>query len=269
MVVTWVGHSSFLLQLDGVNILLDPIWGERASPVSFAGPKRHAPPGIAFGALPPIDVVVLSHDHYDHLDLYTVRRLVREHPSANWVAPLRVGKWLAQRGAAVAGELDWWQSVDLRGLTLTCVPAQHFSGRKINNRNATLWCGWVIRSSSSPSRAVLFAGDTGKHTEFEEITRRLGPFDAAFIPIGAYDPRWFMQPVHMAPDEAVAAYGEIMRANQGHPCTFIAMHWGTFKLTDEPLDEPPILTRAAWRAAGLEPAQLWIARHGETRRLTG
>lgn len=264
IIVTWIGHSSFLLQMEGVNVLLDPVWGGRASPVSFAGPRRHVPPGIAFDALPPIDLIALSHDHYDHLDLYTVRRLVREQPAAVWVVPLGVGAWLMRRGARVAAELDWWESASVCGMKLTCVPAQHFSGRRINNRNATLWCGWAIRSAS---RAVLYAGDTGRHPEFGEITRRLGPFDAAFIPIGAYAPRWFMGPVHMAPEESVDAYREMAGANQGHPCTFVAMHWGTFKLTDEPLDEPPALTRAAWSAAQLDPALLWIARHGETRML--
>lgn len=264
IVATWIGHSSFLVQLGGVNILVDPVWGERASPISFAGPKRHMPPGVAFDALPPIDLVVMSHDHYDHLDLYTVRRLLRQHPSAGWIAPMGVGAWLARRGAKVKGELDWWDSTTVGGVELTCIPAQHFSGRKINNRDTTLWCGWVMRSAS---HAILYAGDTGRHPEFESITERLGPFDAAFIPIGAYEPRWFMQPVHMAPEEAVNAYRDIVRANDGRPCTFVAMHWGTFKLTDEPLDEPPVLTRAAWDAAGLDPALLWIPRHGETRRL--
>ncbi len=262
IVATWIGHSSFLLQMAGVNVLLDPVWAERASPLSFAGPRREVPPGIEFGALPRIDLIILSHDHYDHLDLYTVRRLLREHPDAVWVAPLGVGAWLARRGARVGAELDWWESAKLCGLVLTCVPAQHFSGRSISNRNATLWCGWVIRSDS---RAVLYAGDTGRHPEFTTITERLGPFDAAFLPIGAYEPRWFMQPVHMAPEEAVGAYREIVAANQGSPCSFVAMHWGTFKLTDEPLDEPPELTRAAWKEAELDPALLWIARHGETR----
>lgn len=266
IVMTWVGHSSFLLQMDGINILLDPVWGERASPVSFAGPRRHVPPGVRFESLPPVDVIIISHDHYDHLDRYTVGRLVREHSSAVWVAPLGVGAWLARRGAAVAAELDWWSAATVRGLLVSCTPAQHFSGRRLTGRNATVWCGWAIRSGSA---AVLFAGDTGLHPEFGEITRRFGPFDAAFMPIGAYAPRWFMRPVHMSPDEAVAAYREIVRANGGRPVTFVAMHWGTFRLTDEPMDEPPALARAAWYAAGLDPELLWVARHGETRRITG
>lgn len=262
VIVTWIGHSSFLLQIGSLNVLLDPVWSVRASPVSFAGPSRVVPPGVAIDTLPPIDLVILSHDHYDHLDRATVQTLVNRHPRSQWIAPLGVGEWLRARGANVLAELDWWQNVRTRGLEVTCTPAQHFSGRRINNRNSTLWSGWVIRADD---RAVYFAGDTGRHPEFGAITERLGPFDAAFIPIGAYDPRWFMQPVHMAPEEAVSAYAEIAGANADRLCTFIAMHWGTFKLTDEPLDEPPALTRVEWLKAGLDPALLWIPDRGETR----
>lgn len=264
VVITWIGHSSFLLQIGSVNILLDPIWSERASPVSFAGPRRIAAPAVGFDSLPPIDLVLVSHDHYDHLDLATVQRLAAAHPRAEWIAPLEVGSWLRTLGVTVIAELDWWQSVRTHQLDITCTPAQHFSGRRPDNRDSTLWCGWVIRAGD---RAVFFAGDTGRHPEFGGITERLGPFDAAFLPIGAYDPRWFMGPVHMAPDEAVSAYADIAAANAGRPCNFVAMHWGTFKLTDEPMDEPPKLTRAAWAQAGLDSALLWIPDRGATLRL--
>jgi N-acyl-phosphatidylethanolamine-hydrolysing phospholipase D len=264
VIVTWVGHSSFLLQIGSANILFDPIWSDRASPVSFAGPRRMAPPGIDFDSLPPIDLVLLSHDHYDHLDRATVRRLAAAHPRAEWIAPLEVGAWLRKRNVTVIAELDWWQSVRTHQLDVTCTPAQHFSGRRPNNRDSTLWCGWVIRAGG---RAVFFAGDTGRHPEFTAITQRLGPFDAALLPIGAYDPRWFMGPVHMAPEESVSAYQEIASANRGQPCMFVAMHWGTFRLTDEPMDEPPALTRVAWELAGLEPALLCIPARGETLRI--
>lgn len=264
IVVTWVGHSSFLLQMGSVNILLDPMWSERASPFSFAGPKRISPPGVAFASLPPIDLVVISHDHYDHLDRATARRIVADHPSAEWLAPLETGAWLRKRGANVAAELDWWQTVRTHGLDVTCTPAQHFSGRRPTNRNSSLWCGWVIRAGE---RAVFFAGDTGRHPEFGAVTRRLGPFDAAFIPIGAYEPRWFMGPVHMAPDESVSAYADIIAENGSRRCTFVAMHWGTFKLTDEPMDEPPRLTRGEWDRRGMDSALLWIPDRGETRTL--
>ncbi len=191
VIVTWVGHSSFLLQIGSTNILFDPIWSERASPVSFAGPKRMATPGVDFDSLPPIDLILLSHDHYDHLDRATVRRLAAAHPRAEWIAPLEVGEWLRKRNVTVTAELDWWQSVRTHQLDVTCTPAQHFSGRRPNNRDSTLWCGWVIRAGG---RAVFFAGDTGRHPEFTAITQRLGPFDAALCPsaptirAGSWDP---------------------------------------------------------------------------------
>lgn len=259
--LTWIGHSTFLLQIGSINILLDPVWSTRASPVSFAGPVRIIPPALPFDALPPIDLVIVSHDHYDHLDRATVRMLRTSHPDAKWLAPLGVGSWLRDRGVAVIAELDWWQNVTTLGIEITCTPAQHFSGRRLNNRDSTLWCGWTIRAGE---RAVYFAGDTGRHPEFSEITRRLGPFDAALLPIGAYNPRWFMQPVHMSPEEAVSAYVDIAAANDGRACSFVATHWGTFRLTDEPMEEPPALTRVTWSATGLNPSRLCIPAHGET-----
>jgi N-acyl-phosphatidylethanolamine-hydrolysing phospholipase D len=260
--ITWVGHSSFLIQLGALNVLTDPVWSERASPVSIAGPRRRVPPGIPFDALPPIDAVLISHDHYDHLDDATVRALVARAPGAAWFAPLGVGAWLAARGARNVIERDWWQSAELGDARVTCTPAQHFSGRGPARRNATLWCGWTLRSSSG---TVHFAGDTGYFPEFERVGQETGPFDAVLLPIGAYDPRWFMRPVHMAPEETVRAYLELTRPAPGtHRTLMSAMHFGTFKLTDEPLDEPPRRTRAAWLDAGLEPANLWVPLHGET-----
>jgi N-acyl-phosphatidylethanolamine-hydrolysing phospholipase D len=261
MAVTWVGHSSFLVQIAGQNLLLDPMWGERASPLPWLGPQRWVPPGVPFEALPPIDGVLLSHDHYDHLDDPTVRRLVARYPSAPWWAPLGVADWLRARGAANVRELDWWGQAENGSLTLTATPAQHFSGRRLDNRNGTLWCGWVIRAAS---HAVFFAGDTGAHPVFPEIGRRLGPFDAVLMPIGAYDPEWFMGPVHINPERAVDAF-RALGSSAGEP-TMVGMHWGTFQLTDEPMDEPPKRTRAAWERAGLAADRLWIPSHGETRR---
>lgn len=307
IVITWVGHSTFLIQIGGANVLTDPVWGERASPITWLGPRRWVEPGIDFDALPPIDGVLISHDHYDHLDTPTVRRLAARYPDARWFAPLGVGTWLAQRGARDIVERDWWETVEWhsaehraggpsRGaprrvapqrvaphvpLHLTCTPAQHFSGRRLDNRNHTLWCGWTVRAGP---RAVYFVGDTGRHPLFAEIGQRLGPFDATLIPIGAYDPQWFMRPVHITPEDAVAAYGEIANGQLGNalganglqpgnapvtnvPPLMIGMHWGTFKLTDEPMDEPPSRTRRAWDAAGYPPERLWVPRHGESRRL--
>lgn len=256
--ITWIGHSSFLVQIGGQNLLFDPVWSERASPVSWLGPKRWTQPGVAFDGLPPIDGVVLSHDHYDHLDRPTVRRLVGRYPAAEWRVPLGVARWLRGQGVKEVSERDWWDRTQIGPLELTATPAQHFSGRRLDNRNGTLWCGWVIRAGD---RAVFFAGDTGAHPVFSEIGQRLGPFDAVLMPIGAYNPEWFMGPVHIGPEQAVAA----VQAVGGEP-TMIGMHWGTFQLTDEPMDEPPKRTTAAWVNAGLDPRRLWIPSLGETRR---
>jgi N-acyl-phosphatidylethanolamine-hydrolysing phospholipase D len=262
--VTWVGHATFLIQIGGLNLLTDPVWSERCSPVQFAGPRRFMPPGIPFEHLPPIDLVLQTHDHYDHLDHLTVRRLASAHPDARWFVPLQLGDWLRQRGVRVECELDWWEAAEYDGLSITGVPAQHFSGRSLQ-RNRSLWCGWVVRGGN---RSVYFVGDTGKHSSFEEISARCGPFDAVIAPIGAYDPRWFMAPVHISPEEAVDAYRDLTTgSNHGRRCPLIAMHWGTFKLTDEPMTEPPDRARSAWSAAGFSGDDLWIMKHGETRLL--
>ncbi|HWZ58920.1 MAG TPA: MBL fold metallo-hydrolase [Gemmatimonadaceae bacterium] len=261
LVLTWVGHSSFLIQIGGRNLLVDPVWSAYASPIQGVGPRRWVEPGIDLAGLPPIDGVVISHDHYDHLDRPTVRRLVAAAPDAPWAAPLGVGRWLRRQGVRTVVERDWWESIEWGLVTLTATPAQHFSGRRFDNRNHTLWCGWVVRAGS---RAVYYAGDTGFHPAFDEIGRRLGPFDAACVPIGAYEPEWFMRAVHMNPEEAVAAFQAL-----GSPRAVVAgMHWGTFKLTDEPLDEPARRATAAWAAAGLPADRLWIPAHGETRIIT-
>lgn len=262
--VTWVGHSTFLIQLSGLNVLTDPIWSERASPVSFAGPKRLVPPGISLESLPEIHVTLLSHDHYDHLDDVTVRYLIRRFPSMHWLVPLGVGEFLRSRGATSVTELDWWDGTVLAGAAFKCTPAQHFSGRFPWNRNATLWCGWVVQIRDT---RVFFAGDTALHPDFDEIARRFGPFDVAILPIGAYDPRWFMHNVHMNPTEAVNAFVAMQTANGSPDGVMVGSHWGTFRLTDEPIDEPPLLTRQAWAETGLVSDRLWILSAGETRTL--
>jgi len=256
--ITWVGHATFLLQVGGLNILTDPMWSERASPVSFAGPRRFTPPGVAFESLPPIDVIVQSHDHYDHLDDQTVRRLVARYPSAIWLTPLGVGAFVRDRGATTVRELDWWDETRVGDVTMSATPAQHFSGRRFSNRDQTLWCGWAFRAAH---RSIWFVGDTGYHPEFEAIGSRAGPFEAVLMPVGAYEPRWFMRPVHMNPEDAVSAFLDLRSAG----AVVVPMHWGTFKLTDEPLDEPPARARAAWSAAGLPPEDLWVMAPGETR----
>jgi N-acyl-phosphatidylethanolamine-hydrolysing phospholipase D len=258
VVLTWVGHSSFLIQIGGRNLLVDPVWSAYASPIQGVGPRRWVEPGVDLEALPPIDGILISHDHYDHLDRPTVRRLTQLAPDAPWAAPLGVGAWLRREGVRQVVERDWWESLDWGVVTLTATPAQHFSGRRIDNRNSTLWCGWVLRAGG---RAVFFVGDTGFHPVFDEIGRRLGPFDTVLMPIGAYSPEWFMQPVHMNPAEAVDAFLAVGSAD----AVLVPMHWGTFKLTDEPLDEPVRWVGEAWAAAGQRADRLWVPAHGATR----
>ncbi len=265
--VTWVGHSSFLLQLDGVNLLTDPMWSTRASPFTFVGPRRWVPPGIPFDALPPVDVVVLSHNHYDHLDDRTVRRLAQRYPDAAWVAPLGLRPFLSARGAQRVIELDWWQEVSIGALRLACAPARHFSARGWRDRGDTLWCSWSILGAS---RRLYFGGDSAYHPEYHRIGERHGPFDVALLPIGAYEPRWFMRGVHMSAEEGVRAYLDLCASHESAGQTaMVPMHWGTFKLTDEPMDEPPRRARAAWEASGLPWNAYWELAHGETRRRSG
>jgi N-acyl-phosphatidylethanolamine-hydrolysing phospholipase D len=262
LAITWIGHSTFLIRAHGACVLTDPIWSNRASPVRFSGPRRLTPPGLPFDNLPSVDAVFISHDHYDHLDDRTVRRLVSRFPHARWIGPLGIGDFLEKRGAAHVVESDWWQARDLGVISASCTPAQHFSGRYPWNRNATLWCGWVIGIGGY---RVFFAGDTGLHPEFGEIARRFGPIDAAILPIGAYEPRWFMQPVHMNPEDAVSAYLQIVRSSpSSDACLFVPSHWGTFRLTDEPLDEPPRFLRKAWIKEDLPENRLSLLQPGET-----
>ncbi|MFL5497589.1 MAG: MBL fold metallo-hydrolase [Gemmatimonadaceae bacterium] len=262
LTITWVGHTSFLVQIAGLNVLVDPVWSKRASPVQFAGPRRWVPPGIEFDRLPPIDVVVLSHDHYDHLDAGTISRIAERFPAVGWYAPLGIGAFLRRHGAREVTERDWWEESSIGSLRLTCVPAQHFSGRTLGSRNDTLWCGWTLRS---PHHGILFAGDTALHPDFGVIAARSGPFDIAILPIGAYEPRWFMGSVHMNPDDSMQAYAQLAGAQRGRRLVLVAAHWGTFKLTDEPMDEPPTRMRELWGTSGRDSNDLWVLRHGETR----
>jgi len=260
--ITWVGHSSFLIQVAGLNVLTDPIWSDRASPVSFAGPRRLVPPGLPLTDLPPIDITLLSHDHYDHLDRPTVETLIERFPKMVWMTPLGVAQFIRSRGATSVEELDWWDEAKVGDATIGCTPAQHFSGRLPWNRNSTLWCGWTLRIGDF---SLFFAGDTGLHPEFRKIAERFGPFDLAILPIGAYEPRWFMQPVHMSPEEAVQAYIDLTSTSPAQRCVMLGSHWGTFRLTDEPVDEPPVLARSRWDGAGLPSDDLWVFNHGESR----
>jgi L-ascorbate metabolism protein UlaG (beta-lactamase superfamily) len=254
--VTWVGHSTLLIQLGGVNILTDPHWSARASPVRFAGPKRVTPPGLKFEDLPPIDLVLISHDHYDHLDVATVTRLARTY-RPRFLVPLGLRAWLAELGITEVEELDWWQSRAVAGLTLTCVPAQHFSGRTPWDRNRRLWSGWAI---ASRTKRLYFAGDTGYYGGLREVGARLGPFDLAAIPIGAYLPPAIMRASHTTPEEALQVLADV----QGR--RLVPIHWGTFDLAEEPIEEPPARLSAEARRLGLGPERVWLMKHGETRR---
>jgi len=258
--LTWIGHSTFLLQFDGTNILTDPHCSERASPVSFAGPRRKTPAGLALEELPPIDIVVISHNHYDHLDEETVQRLYerqKERPPRFFV-PLGVRAFFADRGIGGVVEMDWWDSLTLQDWTIHAVPVQHFSGRSLFDRNETLWAGWVLEH---PEFKFFFAGDTGYSKDFRDLGTRLGPFDLAAIPIGAYEPRWFMSAVHVDPEQAVKIHQDVGARYS------VGMHWGTFMLADEDMDEPPRRLTVALAAAGIPQERFFVMRHGDTRLL--
>jgi L-ascorbate metabolism protein UlaG (beta-lactamase superfamily) len=226
--LTFINHSTVLLQAGELNIITDPIWSLYASPVQFAGPRRHRAPGLRFEDLPPIDVVLLSHNHYDHLDTGTLRRLQRR-DAPTVCCPLGVARRLRRLGFRSVVELDWWQQNSFREATLHCVPAQHFSARGLFDRNRTLWCGWHLET---PEGGILFAGDTGMGPHFHELARRFPPPRVALLPIGAYRPRWFMGPVHMGPEEAIEAHAILQ------PRTSVPIHYGTFSLADDGETEP-------------------------------
>ncbi|HYW44290.1 MAG TPA: MBL fold metallo-hydrolase [Bryobacteraceae bacterium] len=225
---TLVNHSTVLLQQRGSNILTDPIWSERASPLAWAGPRRRRKQGVSWENLPPIDAVLISHNHYDHLDLPTLRRLAARGDST-FIVPARGARLLRSQKIGPVHEVDWGESVSLPGFTIHSVPALHFSSRGVYDRNMTLWCGYVIECRE---RLIYFAGDTAFGGHFAQIREKFGSPHLALLPIGAYEPRWFMSPVHMAPDEAVRAH-EILAAK-----TSIAIHHGTFQLADEGIDTP-------------------------------
>lgn len=245
--VTFINHSTTLVQLDGMNILTDPVWSERVSPVGFTGPRRHRPPGIRFDDLPPIDFALVSHNHYDHCDIATLRRL-----RCTIVTPLGNGALMKRYGIDDVIELDWWQSAG----PMTAVPAQHFAARGMSDRNRNLWSGFVIGSRSGN---VYFAGDTGWGGHFWDIGHRFAPVRLALLPIGSYLPRWFMQPAHIDPAEAVEAHF-VLRAR-----TSVAIHFGTFQLGDDGVFDP---TRDLQQAlAANDNPRFWVLEHGEGREI--
>ena len=227
--VTWFGHSAFLVEIDGVRTLVDPIWSERASPFSWAGPKRFYPPSIPLEDLPPLDAVIISHDHYDHLDQATVEALSSK--DLSWLVPLGVGAHLEHWGvpAARIRELDWWDDHTVEGVTITATPSRHFSGRSVlfTDQCATLWAGWAW---NGPTHSLFYSGDTALHHEFSEIGERLGPFDITLMEIGAYNQRW--ADVHLGPEQALVAHRQV----QGE--VMIPVHWGLFDLALHGWTEP-------------------------------
>ena len=254
--VTWVGHSTILIQLEGVTILTDPTWSDRASPFQFAGPKRHAEPGIAFEDIPPVDVVIISHDHYDHLDKTTIRMLGN---TPFYVVPLGLGTFLEKNDIDNYRELDWWDAIYYKDLEIVCTPSQHFSGRTPFNRDGTLWCSWVVNGKTGN---FYFCGDSGYFPGFREISEKYGPFDLVALPIGAYLPQWFMGPVHLSPVEALQVFKEL----RGRKC--IPIHWGTFKLADDPIENPPAVLLEEIKNGTIDNEDIWMLKHGETRVIT-
>jgi N-acyl-phosphatidylethanolamine-hydrolysing phospholipase D len=261
--VTWIGHATALVQIGAVRILTDPHFSERAFPVQWAGPKRHQPPALALADLPHIDVVVISHNHYDHLDENSVLALNRQPGGPPlFVVPLGLEVWFKNIGIDNVRALDWWDALEVAGARVTLTPVQHWSRRTLWDSNESLWGGYVVEGRSNDvTRRVFFAGDTGYSAQhFRDIGAKFGPIDLALIPIGAYEPRWFMQPQHVNPEEAVQVHRDI-RAKVS-----LGIHWGTFQLTDEPLDAAVTELANARMKFGVREDEFIVLRHGGSKR---
>ncbi len=260
---TWIGHATVLVQSGGLNVLTDPIFSQRASPVQFLGPQRAQPPGIALADLPPVDVVLISHNHYDHLDRLSALQLnERSQGKTLFLVPLGNKAWLADLGIANVVELDWWQSHTVRGVAFHLTPVQHWSARSLGDRSKTLWGGWAVLA---PDLHWYFAGDSGYSKDFSDTRDHFAAqqagrgFDLSLLPVGAYEPRWFMQSQHMNPAESVQAHKDLATRQS------LGIHWGTFELTDEPLDQPPKDLAQARRAQGVADDDFFLLSIGETR----
>lgn len=254
--VTFVNHATVLIQMDNLNILTDPIWSERSSPVEWAGPKRMHPPGIRFEDLPPIDYVLISHNHYDQLNIKTLKHLYKKF-KPHFFTGLGNSKLLNKKGILKTEDLDWWQRVKLSDdIRLTGVPAQHFSSRGFFDHNKTLWMGFIIEGTVG---AVYFAGDTGYGPHFKQIRERFGPIHFAMLPIGAYKPRWLMSPVHISPEEAVQAHRELEASIS------MGIHFGTFIIADDGQKEPVEELYKALDETAIPHSQFWVLDFGEGR----
>lgn len=265
--VTWINHCSFLIHVDGLHMLTDPIWSERCSPLSFLGPRRRHEPPIALKDLPTIDVVLISHDHYDHLDRKTVRALNERNPATLWVVPKGVGKWIAKQGVDHYVELSWWENASLEvegspplSIEITAVPSQHFSGRGLFDKNKTLWAGYVVdfKRHRRKDKRLYFVGDTGYNSkDFKAIGNQFGEMDLSLIPIGTYVPAKFMDPVHISPQKATAIHKEV------NSKLSIGMHWKTFRLSSEELHQPPYDLHRSLEKAGVDPATFRVIDPGQ------
>lgn len=253
--LTWLGHASFLLRINGRTILTDPFLSDHASPLPPLGPKRFAPPGLRTNQLPPIDVVLLSHNHYDHLDLPTIEALAGK-SKIQVVVPLGLAGYFTSRGYTEVHEIDWYDVIEVAGLEVTALPAIHFSKRTFFDSNRTLWTGYAIQGGG---QRIYFAGDTAYGPIYQELGRKVAPFDLALLPIGAYEPRLLMQAAHTTPEEAVQIARELNARR------LVGMHWGSIRLTEEPPFEPPQRFRQAAQAAEYTEESAWVLRIGETR----
>lgn len=253
--ILWVGHSTLLINHQGVNVMTDPIFADRASPFSFSGPKRVTPLPFQIADLPQIDVVVISHSHYDHLDKAAVIELAQRQAKLKFLVPLGLKKIFNDWGITNVEELDWWQSTDVAGVTFTATPVQHWSSRTPFDRNKTLWAGWMV---SWPDFKFYFTGDSGYCDNFIETQARLGTPDLSAIPIGAYLPRDFMKISHVNPEEAI----QILRDLKSPKA--VPIHWGTYKLTLEPLAEPPAMLLDLLNNANLDGQGFTVLKHGES-----
>lgn len=257
--IWWLGHATVLLRIGNLHLITDPQLSPRASPFSFAGPKRLVAAPATVSQLPRIDVLLISHNHYDHLDAPTVRALLHANPAMVCYVPTGLKDWFRKRGAQHVHELGWWQKHGHQDLDIHCVPAQHWSARGLFDRNQTLWSGWVVKGFGL---SFYFSGDTGYTPHLQEIAERLGSPDIAALPIGAYEPRWFMRTQHVNPSEAVQLHREL------RVCNSLAIHWGTFELADDGLDEPLDALRSALRQDGFGPEDFWVIKQGGSRMLT-
>ena len=254
--ITWIGHSTLLIQMEGLNILTDPVWASRVGPMNLVGPQRWTEPAMRIDQLPELDSVIISHNHYDHFDMDAVKEIQARSPSVVMVAPLGLMEPLHELGVRTAVELDWWQVHPLQHLMVHCEPTQHFSGRTLFDRNSTLWGSFALIGRE---KKFYFAGDSGYWYGFGDIGKKFSGFDVAALPIGAYEPQNFMKPVHLNPEEAIQAYLDLKAR------CFIPIHWGTYNLSDEPFLEPPHRVESEAARLNLPRENFWMMKHGETR----